>query len=445
MTSDIYLSSCAHGGGISVSNAPTLYGVLSCFTNTSPWDVLATPVSIVSGTNSDCETDGAHPGYACALEPGTWCCYQGYRGSECFYSVYWQIDYGRGGTNAPPPTGPPTYSPTNSAPGGGGQTTNGNNGSVLPPGVGNPFPNPVPGPANGGSGNNTNVTGNQYYNGVTYVGNMIWSGDQLLAGKLEQIHSDLTNGIGGTGGTGTNALGTYATNTPTPVDYSQGTNLSAASNAFRSVFGSTIGSLEGVENGASNVVNQGSVPAGSAPPSITVFGTTINWNPDTMLGTSGLGDAIKSVVGWAATVWFLIWFGKRYVEAVQTMGLVQLGGVPDLSVTLAGFGGNIVTGVAAALIVPFVFCFVWVFAFTVLISKFTGLSGGTYWATNIFTVIGGVSMGAAQVGQWALWFANLVLPVAYLMSLLTTVVMARFAMAKIVLICVGVSRFLFGK
>jgi hypothetical protein len=398
---------------------PTNYCMRFAYTNTTPFIQAVVPyVSFVGSSCTDPSGQGgpAGPqnGYSLAqLMPGEATAFM-----ACYTCAWncWYEAFPVGGTNQTP-----TLTPTNTQ-GTAISTTNqvGSGTGIVKAGMGTGGPKPSTAT---GLGSNTNLTGGQFYSGVNDLGSVLYQG-------FEQLHSDMS---GTTGGTGTNGLGVYSTNTSKGQYSSYGTNAGNGASA-----------LGAADTGAASAIsaigtNPPSSSGGSASALSFSFATgTINLDPDSIM--PGIPAIVRQLLGWGATIWFIVWFAGAYKDCVQMMAGAELGGVPDMDVEVAGFGGNVV-GVATAVAVPLVFIGLWIGIFTYGFNSLAQYLAGAYFTTNPFTSLSSGGSGPSA----ALYLMNELLPLGYLMAIGWTRIGLMFTLPKLAAIAVASGRFLFGK
>lgn len=410
-----------------------VYPAVYCYTNNSPFTVLAVPVVYDSGTNTSCGAlDGRKTGYT--LLPGQSACYDG--GQPCNpWKLYWEII--TGSTNTPP-----TYSPTNIVGTPNSPSTNGTSGGTFKPGLG--LGNGPGAPTGSGSGSNTNLTGDQYSKGIGGLITLNFQGFSQLHGDLEHIGQGITNAGAGIG---TNGLG-WATNTGQWASFGKGTNASLSDGAAALGSADTVAATVVAGVGGTNGPSFGT---GSSISLMTIPFVTgdLDLNPEDLF--PGIPGIVKQLVGWSATLAFLFWCGKRYNELTGVFATAQTGGVPDLDVDVPLVGN--VAGPITAAIVSLAFIALWVGIFTFLFGAVLNFMGNAYWTTNPFTAFtahtasgGSLSLGSSHsTGAAATYLLNEFMPVSYCLSLAFTQLTLLFSMPKLVAVSAASSRFLFGK
>jgi len=203
---------------------------------------------------------------------------------------------------------------------------------------------------------------------------------------------------------------------------------------------------EGVVNGILNGIGIGSdvttlagkyeAPdvgdSGAPDMSLTFCGQILNLDPAIMFPGAVL------VCYWGLTLIAYLQFGrsvaKLFSETVRGFQTQQLGGVPDMEVMAATFGGN-VAGVAVALIVPIVF----VGGFALMMHVVFGIL--------INSIIGALHFSDFKngLGSVGFYLLSTFFPLQTVLSLACTRITMQFTIGNLVIIASGVSRFLFGK
>lgn len=263
--------------------------------------------------------------------------------------------------------------------------------------------------------------------GLSALWDAIWKGNNTLDADLRA----LTN-MGVWGGD------KYATNTPGAINYGHGTNATIADG--QAALGQADTDAATAETGMGTAPT---VDGGSA--SIFTFsfcGQTINLDPENTM--PGLGGVVRNLIGWGATIWFMFWLLDWYKKLVTVTATAQTGGVPDLEVDVAGFGGN-VAGWVAAVTVSIVFIGLWVGIFTYLFSKVFNLQSSAYFTTNPWSGMSGFYYSAKSAGAAALYLLNLYIPMSYIMSLVWSRFTLGIALPKLVLAAAAASRMLWGR
>jgi len=310
-----------------------------------------------------------------------------------------------------------------------GTVTGGTGGGSTPQ---NPFVGTV-GAGLAGTGGSTNgATGRD----INLLGAALGQGNSQIIAGLDAIRSAITNG------TGTNTVYDKgpddSTNNHGAQTYSVGgnqTNAAAAWSAGDDAFGH--GTNFTTSAGYASMTGAGVIGEGEGSAAGLSFafagGTTINLDPE---------ERFPGVMGWIKKLWtFLLLVGfslttaKLFRSAAQSFASAQTGGVPDLNVLLAGFGGNVI-GFGVAIIVAFAIIGIWVIAFNYLFAAALDSLGLLPNATANFTMNG---------NQIALYLLNASFPVALFFSLLSARIGLEWTAAKIIGLAAAASRFLIHK
>jgi hypothetical protein len=332
--------------------------------------------------------------------------------------------WGVSGTNGPAPYNPFSFQNTNSA---GYNATN-----PAPFYDGTNYPNTTN--IIWGAGNTNPATDATLKTGFGALWDAITKGNNSTS---EAIGGLGTNGVAG----GTNSdsdFDKYATNAHTLGSFGLGTNATLADGA--AALGAADTDAQRMIDGMGSAP---SVPGGDA--SLLAFefcGRSVSVDPEVLF--PGMAGIVRDLVGWSCTLMFFFWFGKTYLKVASMSGLSQLGGVPDLQVEIAGFGGNM-AGLTTALVVPIVYIGLWIGLFTLIFGYIFSLQEGPHWTTNPWTGMSGLVIGGKAVGSTTMYLLNLFFPLAYLMSLAWTRLTLTLTIAKMVVIVNATSRFLFGK
>jgi len=161
-------------------------------------------------------------------------------------------------------------------------------------------------------------------------------------------------------------------------------------------------------------------------------GATINLNPLAQFPEV----ATASLYGFTAVTWlaFFMAAAKLFFNTVRLATSVQTGGVPNLQVEAATFGGNI-AGLLVALAVPAIFVAAW----CILLNFVLGLFLDTF-VESI-----GWSAWAGSLGSKGWYLLTSFLPVSLMITLSVTLATLHLTISKVIWIAAGASRFLFGK
>lgn len=243
--------------------------------------------------------------------------------------------------------------------------------------------------------------------------------DALTNGTdMSGISNQLNHLVSGQQGSNYMATGSYAS----------GTNWNES--IARAALGTAAGEADTLLSGLGSPPTVGAGDA-SALTIAFVPGHTLNIDPAVQF--PGLPEIFKNCFSAAAILAFGYFAGKRYSDAVRTFATAQTGGVPDLNVMAATFGGNAL-GLLVAIAIPVIFVAGWGvlfhYLFGQILSRITGLSG-----TDFFGGMGGTG----------LYLVNEFFDVSLFLTLAWLQLSLYFGLEKLVLIAASVSRFLFGK
>lgn len=364
----------------------------------------------------------------------------------------------------------------------GSPTTGGGGGFTGTPGGTNAVPNaPALSPLPTGSGG---LTASQYSAGITQIVSVIAGGNTLLNGQLSTANSQLstangtltgisnldyrisTNSPGGSGtGDGpvttnllaravselaavTNAVAMGETNrAPSMGDIpSSATNLSAAWTAGSNAVSSQLGTIDGYISGFGTEVTESTLTNGAdASPFMigSIDGIALNLDPDNLV--PGLSTTTKAVWTLLLLIGFGYWAGKLLYDTALAFSAAQTGGVPNIEGEAAGFGGNIL-GVITAALIPLVIIGLWL----AVLDRMLALIGSSCFAPGtIGAIISGFSVrpSGASTGTTKLLahFASAWFPLHLALCLLLTGLLLQWGALKVVLITAAAQRFLFGK
>jgi hypothetical protein len=158
--------------------------------------------------------------------------------------------------------------------------------------------------------------------------------------------------------------------------------------------------------------------------------TSLNLDPEYLLPGSGVW--VRNLIAGFALLAFAQWAGNKFWELTVAFAQAQTGGVPNLTYSVLGTGGNIggpilMAIVATALVAAWIGVFTWFFSsiggrFSGLASNFTGPGNAI-----------------------ALYLITNYIPVSFLLSLAWTRVLLTFGMAKLVMLSAAISRFMPGR
>lgn len=279
--------SCTNGGGGGGNQGPTVYSWNYTITNDT-----GLPMQIMwvgAPTNSGLINLGPGQSYTYTNSSGTW-------GLGGFTSSGVNPDGSLTNISIWPPTPPNLTNQTIS----GGNTTGGYN-----PGQGNQLPPGQPGPGAGVGGSGTNLTGNQYYQGVTnlqsslgsgfgYLGNLIGAQGTLIQmgnGALFSISNGMLTMVGDMGtnitlGNATTNLLTQQTNQLSAVV----SNLAVLNSNTVSGFSNMIAALGG---GGTNTFSSGDM--GSISNSVSTNGDAFGLGLSNAWGSPFAGGGLTNI------------------------------------------------------------------------------------------------------------------------------------------------------
>lgn len=281
-----------------------------------------------------------------------------------------------------------------------------------------------------GRGGSNSWNGDAAINGLT---NWLGRGNSTLVGISNLLAG--TNGGGDMGASNAMMMGMA----------SGGTNVGAATAAVMTAFSSPLGYLSDTITVLATPPDVGADPGHSGAWEMNWMGGTVDFDPVHILPQAF--SFCYGLVSWLLVVTYLYSVSQLYIKAVQVLSATQSGGVPDLTVFqgLMGltfgefFGGNFI-GVIVAVIVPSLIIGLWVVVVTALITPIGSMLGA-------FTAISGVFSAVSSTGTGAM--ACHILFAAFPIGLLIQLVAARltlqFTMSRVLLIAVGISRYLWGK
>lgn len=249
--------------------------------------------------------------------------------------------------------------------------------------------------------------------------------------NLRAIDGNLVSGMNGV----SNAIKAMGTNGGgSNVVYgsmTSGTNWSTANAAGSAALG---GAATDAGDAADRVaLGPPSIGGGSGSAlTMTIANQSLNFDPENSV-FSGIAGITKACLGFLAIGTFCMWAGRRYSECVKTFATAQTGGVPNLEVSAAGFGGN-VGGVALGILVPVVLVGGWVAIFQFLFGEvLTRLT--TLHSTNPY----------AGFTPLALYLIDQYVPMSLILSLFWARLTLYFTLEKLVMLASAATRFLFGK
>lgn len=372
----------------------------------------------------------------------------------------------------------------------GGYNPAGSGGSTGAPGDTNSVPNPS-GLSPLPTGTNA-LTGGGYSAGITQIVSAVYYSGQMLNGSLGTINGQLstansslttangtltgisnldyrisTNSPGGGGGGGdgpvttnllaravselasvTNAVAIGETNrAPSMGDIpSSATNLSAAWTAGSNAVSSQLGTIDGYISGFGTEVSESTLTNGadSSPFMIgSIGGIALNLDPDNLV--PGLSTTTKAVWTLLLLIGFGYWAGKLLYDTALAFSAAQTGGVPNIEGEAAGFGGNIL-GVITAALIPLIIIGLWL----AVLDRMLALIGSSCFSPGtIGAIISGFSVtpSGASTGTTKLLahFASAWFPLHLALCLLLTGLLLQWGALKVVLITAAAQRFLFGK
>lgn len=193
---------------------------------------------------------------------------------------------------------------------------------------------------------------------------------------------------------------------------------------------------------ASSLYDSASTEIGSAPTvgsgsgsafSFSFCGQTINLDPEVRL--PGVMSFIRSGWTFVLTLAFTIAVGRLLMQSAVGLAGSQTGGVPNLTILAAGFGGNL-QGVILGIAVSGAVIALWV----------------TFWTWFFGQILTHIGLGASATtflnmggNGLALYLLNEAFPVAFGLSLLWTYIGILFGASKLILFCAAASRILLGK
>lgn len=244
--------------------------------------------------------------------------------------------------------------------------------------------------------------------------------DSAMLAELEKIRNNTTNQA---------AAGPYKDSMLSGI--ANNTNWAGAESVVQGILDGA-GTLTGIDALGDKFIAPTVPPAVESDWTMSFAGTTINLNPIAQF--PGVADASY----WGFTFILYIGFGyfvvKLFWKAIESMRSQQTGGVPNLEVSAAGFGGN-VAGIVLAAVICFVFVAGWALAIKVATDYLLdGILDSMHFSD--FT-------GAMSGKGWYLLCS--LFPVSTAISLIFTRIGLEFTVGKVILLAAGVSRFLFGK
>jgi len=237
----------------------------------------------------------------------------------------------------------------------------------------------------------------------------------LLTGILQTMTNGATNGI-------------Y-----TAADYQ--TNWTAAGSQGGAVAADAITSGQDLIDGLGtrSGVFEG---AGSAADLSIAFvgGTTLNLDPENV--APGAMGMVKTLITLVVSLLFIATMAKLFYDAAKTFSAAQTGGVANMQMTFAGFGGN-VAGVATAPLVAVAFILLWT---AVLVLVANTIVGGCW---DMASAMGAASsLSLPPVTQYLM---NATIPVNLILCLTFTTCLVYLTAGKAVIFAAAASRFLIGK
>jgi hypothetical protein len=214
------------------------------------------------------------------------------------------------------------------------------------------------------------------------------------------------------------------------------TNADQATAVANSYVGPVTGVLDGIV-AALSPPDVGEDPGHSSAWEFNFCGTHLDCDPV---------DMFPSVVVFSKGFWnfvliaaYLFSVAKQYYKIVELVTKSQTGGVPNLTFTVAGFGGNAL-GIGVAALVALAFVALWIVVVTVVITPVASYMGFYSGIAGVFSAVSGSTSG--QCGMHLL-FAFF--PVSLAMQLVTARLVLMFTMSKAAIVAVFASRFLIGK
>jgi len=244
--------------------------------------------------------------------------------------------------------------------------------------------------------------------------------DSAMLAELEKIRNNTTN-QSAAAGYKADMLSGIANNT----------NWAGAQSVVQGILDGA-GTLTGIDSLSDKFIAPVVPAAAESDWSMVFAGVTINLNPVAQFPLAA--DASY----WGFTFILYVTFGffvvKLFWKAIESMRSQQTGGVPNLEVSAAGFGGN-VAGIVLAAVICFVFVAGWAIAIKVATEYLLGGVLDSMHFGDFTTAMSGKA--------WYLLCSFF--PVSTAISLLFTRIGLEFTVGKVILLAAGVSRFLFGK
>jgi hypothetical protein len=209
--------------------------------------------------------------------------------------------------------------------------------------------------------------------------------------------------------------------------------LSSASNQFGGSFLGQYDTAGGYSSTMTNGTGLSTVSTAPAALSFVLAGNTINLDPEAW--SPGILGIIKNAWTFILLSLFSLWCGKKMMEVSAAMAITPGGGVPNLELSAAGFGGNL-AGVAVALLIPIAVIALVVFVGNAIFGAILGYLG-LLPASSTALGLGG--------NQIALYLLSQSFPISLFLSLLSSRITLQFTAAKVMTLGAGAARWLWTK
>jgi hypothetical protein len=226
---------------------------------------------------------------------------------------------------------------------------------------------------------------------------------------------------------------------------SAGTNVVGASAEVLNAFSGPLGYLGDAITALATPPDVGADPGHASGWEFQFLTVHVDLDPVRIMPTAF--TFCYGLVSWLLVVGYLFSVAQLYIKTVQILATAQSGGVPDLSVfqglmglTFGEFGGGNFIGVLVAVVVPSLMIGLWVVVVTALITPIGSMIGA-------FSAISGVFGAVSSTGPGAMACHILfsAFPIGLLIQLTAARLTLQFTMSRVMLVAVGVSRYLWGK